>query len=154
MGQPQALALSAEMISFIHGQIDSGNFMLLAAVDKNQRPILSFRGSTSVYSPAQLCFWVRNRDGATINAIKHNPQVAFMYRSEAIPLCEFHGRARVAANQDEQNRVFELAHEQEQAKDPERSGLGVIVDLDRVFGVMGFDNNGPVFCEMARVTSA
>jgi uncharacterized pyridoxamine 5'-phosphate oxidase family protein len=150
MAQVQTLALNSEIISFVSGQIDSGNIMLLAVVDENQHPILSFRGSTSVYSPDQLCFWARNNAGATIEAIKNNAQVALMYRSKAIPLFEFHGRARLVSNREEKNRVFELSHEQEQQKDPERSGTAVIVDLDRVSGVMGFDDNGPIFCKMER----
>jgi general stress protein 26 len=144
------IQLTDDMVEMISRAIDTDNVMVLAVVDKNNRPSLTFRGSTAVYGPDQLSLWVRNAGGDTIRAIEHNPHVAMMYRSKSVPFLEFRGRARVVADPEEKNRVFDLAHEKEQQGDPERKGTAVIIDLDRVNGVIGFDDNGPVWCNMER----
>ena len=144
------IELTAEMVEMIRTAIDTDNVMVLAVVDGQSRPTLSFRGSTAVYSPDQLSFWARNATGGTIESIRNNPQVAMMYRSEKVPLLEFRGRARVAADPAERDRIFGLAHEREQQSDADRKGAAVIIDLDKVSGVLGFDENGPIWCLMER----
>jgi len=150
MANSSPLALTAEIKALVDTGMDTGNIMLLAAVDADMKPVLSFRGSTAAYSDTQLSLWVRNTAGGTIEAIKQNPQVALMYRSQAVPLLQFAGRARIATDAAERERVFSIAHEREQKQDPERKGIAVIVELDRVSGVLGFGPDGPIFCNMAR----
>jgi hypothetical protein len=150
MTSPAPLALTPDISELIAGAIDAGAVMLLAAVDKDLKPVLSFRGSTAVFSPDQLSVWARNAEGGTISAIQQNPNVAMMYRSAAVPLLQFTGRARISDDPQERERAFTLAHEKERAADPKRHGRAIIIDLDRVAGVLGFDKNGPIFVNMAR----
>lgn len=93
-----ALTLTQEIKDLVNGSLESGNPILLAAVDRESRPVLSFRGSTIVHADDQLGLWVRNVQGGTIEAIGHNPHVALMYRSATVPLLKFEGRARIAAD--------------------------------------------------------
>jgi hypothetical protein len=150
MSTVSPFALTSEITALIAGAFDSGNVLLLAAVDKDHKPVLSFRGSTSVFSDTQLSLWVRNAEGGTIEAISNNPHVALMYRSQSVPLLQFIGRARIVDDPAARNRAFDLAPEKERASDPERKGRAVIVDLDEVKGVLGFGANGPIFCHLAR----
>jgi hypothetical protein len=150
MATPSPLTLTPDITALIMGALDTGNVLVLAAVDHDRKPLLSFRGSTVVFSDTQLSFWARKAGGATIEAIKQNPQVALMYRSQAVPMLQFTGRARIAETPAERDRAFELSHEREQKQDPERKGLAVIIDLDAVSGVLGFDKDGPIFCDMKR----
>jgi uncharacterized pyridoxamine 5'-phosphate oxidase family protein len=144
------LKLSPEIKELVNASLASVNPMLFAAVDKDKKPVLSFRGSTQVYSDDQLGFWLRNTSGGTVEAIKQNPNVALMYRSATTPLLQFKGRARIATNEAERKKVFEAAPEREQQSDPERKGLAVIVDLDAVEGVLSFGPNGPNFVRLSR----
>jgi hypothetical protein len=144
------LKLTPEISALITGALDSNNVLLLAAVDRDRKPILSFRGSTSVFSETQLSFWARNAAGGTLDAIGQNPNVAFMYRSQSVPLLQFVGRARITDDPTERDRVYALAHQKERASDPERKGRAVVVDLDEVKGVVGRGSNGPIFCHMVR----
>jgi hypothetical protein len=143
-------ALTPEITALVAGALDSGNVLLLAAVDRDHKPVLSFRGSTSVFSDAQLSFWARNAEGGTIDAIKQNPHVALMYRSQSVPLLQFAGRARITESAAERNRAFDISPEKEREKDPERKGRAVIIDLDEVKGVLGFGKDGPIFCHLVR----
>jgi hypothetical protein len=137
------LQLTQEIKDLVNNGLASGNPLVLAVVTPANRPRLSFRGSTQVYSDDALGFWLRNTTGETIDAIKHNPNVAMMYRSTTTPLLQFQGRARITTDEAERARVFESAPERERQSDPERKGLAVIIDLDKVEGVLGFDEKGP-----------
>jgi predicted pyridoxine 5'-phosphate oxidase superfamily flavin-nucleotide-binding protein len=148
MTSSSPLKLTPEISALITGALDTGNVLLLAAVDRDGKPILSFRGSTAVFSETQLSFWARNAAGGTLDAISQNPNVALMYRSQSIPLLQFAGRARIADDSKDRDRVFGLAHEKERATDPERKGRAVIIDLNEVKGVLGFGSDGPIFCHM------
>ena len=145
-----AFALTPDIIDLVTGALDAGAALLLAAVDRQGRPVLSYRGSTAVYSQDQLCLWVRNAEGGTIDAITHNPNVAMMYRSAAVPMLQFAGRARIVDDAAELDRAFALAHERERRSDPERKGRAVVIDLDFVGGVTGFDESGPKLVRLAR----
>ena len=137
-----AIMLTEEIREHIDGALAAGNPMIVASVDVENRPRLSYRGSTQVFSADQLGFWARNADGVTIESIKTNPHVALMYRhaSKRVFL-QFSGRARVALHA-ERDRVYDLAPEFEQKADPERKGVAVLVDLDKVEGTLGIDADG------------
>ncbi|MGD0190856.1 MAG: pyridoxamine 5'-phosphate oxidase family protein [Rhizomicrobium sp.] len=142
--------LTQEVKDLVNNGLASGNPLVLAVVTALNRPRLSFRGSTQVYSDDQLGFWLRNTGGETIDAIRHNPNVAMMYRSATTPMLQFLGRARIATDEKERARVYENAPERERNSDPERKGLAVIIDLDKVEGVLGFDDKGPRFFRAER----
>jgi hypothetical protein len=145
-----SLVLTQEIKDLVNGSLESGNPILLAAVDAQNRPVLSFRGSTQVHSDDQLGLWARNASGGTIEAIKHNPNVALMYRSATIPLLKFEGRARVVADAAERDAVFNAAPQREKDGDPERKGTAIVVEIDSVFGVLGFNNDGPIIAQLKR----
>jgi len=54
---------------------------------------------------------------------------------------QFSGRARIAEGAD-RDRVYDSAPELERKGDPEKKGVGVIIDLDKVEGLLGFDAEG------------
>jgi hypothetical protein len=144
------LVLTQEIKDLVNGSLDSGNPMLLAAVDAQHRPVLSFRGSTQVHTDDSLGLWARNAEGGTIEAIKQNPQVALMYRSATVPLLKFEGRARIATDPAERNQVFDAAPERERTADADRKGLALVIELDKVGGVLGFNADGPIFVGLGR----
>lgn len=150
MADASPLSLTPEITALVAGALESGNPLLLAAVDKDGKPVLSFRGSVAVFSDTQLSLWARNVEGGTLGAIAQNPNVALMYRSPATPLLQFIGRARIVTDQAERDRAYDLAPEREQKADADRKGSAVIIDLDAVKGVLGRTEAGPIFCNMAR----
>jgi hypothetical protein len=123
--------------------------LILAVVDSDGQPLLSFRGSLQTYSDTQLGCWLRNAQGNTLASIRRNPKVALIYRSTATPLLQFHGRARIATDETERERVFAAAPEVERKADPNKRGLAVIIDLTRIEGVLGLGPDGPIWCRMA-----
>lgn len=144
------LVLTDEIKALVNGSLTNGTPMLLAAVSPAGKPVLSFRGSLQTYSDSQLGLWARHSQGGTMEAIAANPNVVLVYRSPTTPVLQFHGRARIATDEAERKRVFESAPEREQAADPEQNGAAIIIDLDRVEGVLRVGPEGPVFCRLAR----
>ena len=144
------LKLTQELKDLINGAVDHGSPMVLAVVNEKGQPRLSFRGSAQVYSDDQIGLWVRNTSGETLNAIGSNPNVALMYRSATTPMIQFAGRARIADDPAERARVFESAPPRERASDPDRKGVALLIDLDRIEGVLRMSPEGPQFVKMAR----
>lgn len=147
---PQQLKITPEIKELVNDSLATGNPMLLAVVSEDGQPILSYRGSIQVFSDDQIGIWARKAEGNTLTAIRHNPKVAMVYRSSTTPVLQFHGRARVAEDTAERDAVFENAPEREQQADPERRGAAIIIDLDRIEGVLRRGPDGPVFCQMVR----
>ena len=144
------LALTEEIKALVNGALANGSPLLVIAVSPDGKPVASFRGSVQTYSDDQLGFWARNAEGGTLDAIRANPNVVLVYRSATTPVLQFHGRARITLDEAERRRVFESAPEREQAADPERKGAAVIVELDRVEGVLKFGPSGPEFVRLKR----
>lgn len=136
------IELTDEIREHVNGALMSGNPMILASVDAAGKPRLSYRGSTQVYSPDQLGFWARNAEGTTAGSIGANPNVALIYRHPAQRVVlQFAGRARVVEGA-ERDRVYDQAPEFERNADLGKKGLAVVIDLDKVTGVLGLDADG------------
>ena len=144
------IAITPEIKDMVNNALASGHPLVLAVVSPDNKPLVSFRGSTQVFSDSSLAVWVRAGSGSTLDAIKKNPHVAMIYRSATTPMIKFEGRARVATSEAEKNKVFENSPQVEQGRDPERTGTPVIIDLDSVSGVLRFGASGPEFVKMER----
>lgn len=136
------IVLTDEIREHVNGALVAGNPMVVATVDAEGKPRISYRGSTQVFSDDQLGFWARNAEGSTLESIRTNPHVAMMYRHPVKrTFLQFQGRARIAEGA-ERDKVFDSAPEFERKADPEKKGVAVIIDLDKVEGLLGFDADG------------
>jgi len=137
--------LTEDIKKLVDGALATRHPMMVAYVDPAGQPILSFRGSTQTFSDDQLAIWVRNSDGNFLNAIAKNPKVALMYRDEDTKQTyQFQGRARVSKDEEVRRRVYEKMEQRERDHDPARTGIALLIDLDRVEGFGGMSPNGPV----------
>lgn len=143
--EAQAIRLPEALKRRIDHALVERHPMLMAHVDAQGQPILSFRGSVQAHADDQLALWIRNATGGFIAAITANPRVAFMYRDEeAKTTYQFQGRARVTADPGERQRIFDRAPVAERAHDFAMLGTAVVVDLDRVEGYAGLGPQGQV----------
>src|SRR5262249_56542095 len=89
----EMIELTDEIREHVNGALMSGHPMIIATVDPDGQPKLSFRGSTQVFSGDQLGFWGRNAEGTTLTSIAANPRVALMFRNPVGPvILQFYGR--------------------------------------------------------------
>lgn len=144
-GEAQAICLPAELRRRIDHALVERHPMLVAHVDEQGQPILSFRGSVQALADDQLALWVRSAQGGFVQAIARNPRIALMYRDEdAKATYQFQGRARVTHDAGERQRIFDAAPPAERAHDFAMLGVAVVVDLDRVEGYAGLGPQGPI----------
>jgi len=143
MNTPQTLTdlkLTAEMKQAINAAATSGKAIVIAYVDEDGAPQVSYRGSTQALSDTQLAVWVRNPQGRILAATRRNPRVALIYGNfdpSAKGFMTFHGRARIDDSADTRQRVYDGSPEGERNLDAERKGVALIVDLDSVDGFFG-----------------
>src|SRR5579863_4605247 len=137
-----SLVLDDELKGIVNGALATASPMVLASVDRDGKPRLTFRGSIQTFGDDSVGFWARNAEGSTMENIVAIPHVAMMYRNaQTRVVLQLMGRARVAEGA-ERDRVFDNAPEIERNADPERKGVGVIVELDRVEGFLGVSPDG------------
>ena len=120
----------------VNNAFTSGKPVLVAYVDEEGQPSLSFRGSTQAFSDSALAIWVRNPEGGLQKALGKNPRISLMYRDptpESRTMLQFKGKARVG-NDAERETVYNNAPEPERNADREKKGFPLIIDLERVDG--------------------
>jgi hypothetical protein len=146
-----SLVLGDELKGIINNALGERTPMVLASVDAEGRPRLTFRGSLQTFSDDQVGFWARNPEGGTMDNITANPHVSMIMRNpDTRVVLQLMGRARRVEGA-ERDRIYANAPEVEQRGDPERKGAGVIVDIDRVEGFLGMGADGkPRFVRLSR----
>jgi hypothetical protein len=146
-----SITLDDELKGIINTALSERSPMVLASVDAEGKPRLTFRGSVQTFSDDQVGFWARNPGGGTMDNIAVNPHVAMIMRNpDTRVVLQLAGRARPVEGAD-RDRVYANAPEVEQRGDPDKKGAGVVVDLDRVEGFLGMDADGkPRFVRLSR----
>ena len=146
-----SLKLDDELKGIINTALSEHTPMVLASVDAQGQPRLTFRGSIQTYSDDQIGFWARNPGGGTMDNIAANPHVAMTMRNpDTRVVLQLMGRARRVEGA-ERERVYANAPEFEQRADAEKKGAAVIVDLDKVEAFLGFDaEKKPRFVRLQR----
>lgn len=119
--------------------------MLLACVSPEGQPVLSFRGSVQCLADDALSLWVRKPDGLLVQCIQANPRVALMYRDEeAKATYQLQGRARVESRPALRQELFERMPVAERNHDPQRQGVLLVIELDRIEGYAGLGPQGRI----------
>ena len=87
-----------------------------------------------MFGPQQLALWIRKRDDGLAAAIASRPELTFFYMDvvERGVLYTFYGRGYVSDDPQVIDQVWEATPDREQAQDPDRAGVAIVVDLERV----------------------
>ncbi len=127
------IQLTDEMKLAIDNALSDHVPVICASVDADDQPGLAYFGSIQTHSDDQLAFWTRGPDIYFLRRIAANPKVALLYRNpEARVGWQFQGRARPDDDEQVRRTVRERTPEAERERDPEETGLAVIIDIDRV----------------------
>jgi len=128
------LRLTDEIKEAVNNSYDNRTPMVIVYVDENGQPSMSLRGTIQAYSDTQLAFWARITSSLPRH-IAERPKLTLWYRDPATrTTLQFRGRARQEDDQQIRDLVFDRSPANEQAADPERKGVAIIVDLDRIDG--------------------
>lgn len=133
------LKLTDQIKQMVNGAFESGKPIVVAYVDEEGQPSLSFRGSTQAYSDTALAIWVRNPDGGLLKALPKNPRLTLLYRDpgpENRAMLVFRGTGRVDDSEAVRRKVYDSSPEPERNADREQKGKALIIELQRVDGFM------------------
>jgi hypothetical protein len=117
------------------------HFMYVATVLSDGYAQISPRGSVQVYDDAHLSTWERG-GGRTQAEIHDGSKVTFFYsnfdlRAEGMAFVRLYGLAKVHRAGPVYDKVWERLIEPEKKQDPEKKGLAVIVEIERVEDLRG-----------------
>ncbi len=127
------IELTEEMQDSIRSALTDRVPVVLAYVDPDGQPVVSFRGTVQPYSDDQLALWARNPEGGLLRGIASNPKVGMLYAN--LPerrSWQFRGRARVETDEAARTTIYDNSPEAERNQDPDRKGVAVVIDIDSV----------------------
>ena len=135
--KPDPLRITEAMATAINSALDNGTPAVLGYVNEQGQPRLSFRGTTQAYSQDQLAVWARYEDAGLPTAIQKNPHVSVVYYAQGTGNLIFEGRAHIDNGLAVRDHVFDHSPVVERRADPERRGVAIIIDVDKVTGRLG-----------------
>jgi hypothetical protein len=94
-------------------------------------PDVALKGSFMVWDADHLAYWERGMN-ETLAAIQVNPRVAVLVRPKGAPPMRFYGDASVVAEEPTRTAIFDRVIPEEQGRDPEKKGVGVLIRVDRI----------------------
>lgn len=126
------IELTAEMRDAIGRALDDRAPCLLATADADGTPDVSYRGSVCVLDAQQLAFWERSL-GEALDNMRGNPRACIFYRNpETRKAWRFYGGVTLLADGELRERIATLVPKVEIDRDPDRKGLAVVVQIDRI----------------------
>jgi predicted pyridoxine 5'-phosphate oxidase superfamily flavin-nucleotide-binding protein len=134
MSDTRPLAFDDEIRDAIASAFATGNFVTVAYVDADGWAHVSRRGTTQVLDDTTLALWARKRNDGLAVSILERPQVTLFYLDLADRgvVYTFYGHARIADDPGTAERVWNGSPERERQQDPDRSGVPILIDVDRV----------------------
>ena len=138
------IVLPEDVKAVICGALADGKPFVIAHIDENDTPVLTYRGSLTVIDDDKVALWARDANGGFVKAIQRNPHVAMIYRNaDTHGYYNLKGRARAADDPKARDLIQSLIPNSERQWDPAKRGVPVIIDLDRVEGWSGSQGSGP-----------
>jgi len=105
---------------------------LWGPVDKDGQPQLSLNGSVMVYDSETLAYWERAKRTALEN-VSDNPKVTIVYNNmKDRKRWRFYGTAALHESGAIRDDVMSRTVQAELDRDPERTGVAVLVKVDRI----------------------
>ena len=113
-----------------------GRPMVVSFRDSDGHEHPTYRGSTHIHGPGQLALWVRNPAGGLPRAVAADGALTVVYRNqETGEFYRLQGVARLDPDPAVCDRVYADSPPHEQAADPDRRGVAMIVDIVRLAGI-------------------
>ena len=127
-----AIELTDEMTQALAKALENHAPCMVATASAAGMPDLSYRGSVLVFDSEHLAFWERVK-GETLTNLEENPQAAIFYRNrETRQNWRFYGSATVLREGAQRDEIMAKVHPFELAQDPERTGIGILIRIDRI----------------------
>ena len=131
------IKIDDEMRGLINNCQADGFPCVLGTASRDGRPQISMKGSAMVYDQESLAYWERSKRSALEN-VAENPHVVILYRNTEKRInWRFYGTATVHDDGPVRDDVMARTVQAELDRDPERTGVAVVVRLDSIAELSG-----------------
>ena len=138
------IKLTPLMKELLWTALADGHVALLGTVQSDGTPQISPKGSLAVFDDTTISFWERSHR-STEKSLAHGARVCVYYRNPAkmkeIPYgggtIRFYGNARIITDPAIREKIWENTVPAEQERDKDKTGVGVLIDIDRVEELSG-----------------
>lgn len=126
------IELTSEMTEAVKRALEDRMPCLVATASAGGMPDLSYRGSVVALDREHLAFWERVK-GETFRNLQENAQAAVFYRnSQTRQNWRFYGAVTLLSDGPQRDEIMARVHPFELAQDPQRTGIAVLIRVDRV----------------------
>lgn len=126
-----------ELTDAVGAALAQGRPCVLATVGVDGRPDIGPKGSMLVLDEHRLAYWERTRGGHLEN-LRRSPHVAVLFLDlEHGTYIRFFGRAELHEDGPLREQVMERVVKPELDYDPERKGIAVVIEVERVHEPFG-----------------
>ena len=141
----ERVALTTAMRNKINSAQEQGMPVLLAYLTAAGSPEQMYRSSIQVHGDDQLAFWNPRPNGSFLESVSGNPQLSAIYRDSVThEMMELSGRARIVDDESEARAIYDARQDVVSKDDPGRSGVAVVVDIDRITGLIHSAETGAI----------
>ena len=131
------IKMTDEMHELIDKALANGMPCILATASAGGWPNMSYRGSVLVFNDESLAYWDRSKR-QSLQDITENPQVCIMFRHpQKRIIWRFFGTATVYHDGPIREQVMARVVQPELDRDPQRQGVAVVVQVDKILSVTG-----------------
>jgi predicted pyridoxine 5'-phosphate oxidase superfamily flavin-nucleotide-binding protein len=117
---------------------------LVGTASKDGDPQISPKGTLAMLDAETLCFWERSYR-SSYRALEANPRIVVYCRNhkraKELPFrngaLRFRGAARIASDAATRERVWALSPAAEQARDPGKKGVAILIRVDVIEDLAG-----------------
>ncbi len=126
-----------ELTDTVGAALAEGRPCVLATVGEDGRPDIGPKGSMLVLDEQRLAYWERTRGGHLEN-LRRSPHVAVLFLDlEHGTYIRFFGRAELHEDGPLREQVMQRVVKPELDYDPERKGIAVVIEVERVHEPFG-----------------
>ena len=126
------IEFTEEMREAIDNNLANKTPAVLVTASLQGDPNVGFKGSLMAYDGQSLAYWERSRR-RILEHIEENPKVVVLYRDAERRLAwRFFGEAEIHRDDDVREQVMARVVQPELDRDPEREGVAVIINVERI----------------------
>lgn len=142
---PAPVALTTAMRTRIDRAEEEGMPVLFAFTTRGGRPEQIYRKTAHTRGSDQLAFWNPRPDGSFLDAIATDARVSAIYRhADTHEMLEMAGRAKLVESEEEARAIYDARSGAAKDGDPDRTGVAVLIDLERVTGLIHSAETGAI----------
>ncbi len=121
-----------EMTGPLSTALPDGVACMVGTASSDGEPNITFKGSMMVWDKDHLAFWERAKKD-TLAHLEENPQIVVFYRNpKSQQAWRFYGTVEIAHEGPLREAIMGRTIQAELDRDPERTGAGVLIAVQRV----------------------